>query len=100
MTRCGARHHRRGNLARRRRLRHPWRAQFEVEVHRTGQTDRAKHVGEDVSCMPAHLAPDARASGPDAGQVAYTFRRAAKEIGRLLMALRRDLAVCSEHAAQ
>ena len=49
MTRCGARHHLRGNLPRRRRLRHPRRAQFEVEVHRTGQTDRAKHVREDVS---------------------------------------------------
>jgi hypothetical protein len=45
----GARHHRRRNLARRRCFRHPWSAQFEVEVHRTGQTDRSKHVGQDVS---------------------------------------------------
>ena len=45
----GARHHHRGNLLRWRCLRHPWRAQFEVEVHRAGQTDRSKHVRQDVS---------------------------------------------------
>ena len=38
-----------GDLPRRRRLRHPRRAQVEVEVHRAGQADRAQHVREDVS---------------------------------------------------
>ena len=45
----GARHHDRRDLARRRSLRHPRRAQLEVEVHRAGQADGTQDVGQDIS---------------------------------------------------
>ena len=45
----GARDHHRRDLVRRRRFRHPRRAQLEVEVHRAGQADRTKDVRQDIS---------------------------------------------------
>ena len=85
-------HHDSGDLPRRRRFRHPRRAQLEVEVHRAGQADRAKHVREDVSLHGGTLAPRTRRAGRAsirfgrAGRSAVTSRRAARDIGRWLMA--------------
>ena len=45
----GARHHFRGDRARRRRLGDPWRAQIEIEVHRSRQADCAQDVREHVT---------------------------------------------------
>ena len=74
---------------------------FEVEVHRAGQADRAQHVRQHVS-RHAGASRGGRAgirSGRP-GKVAATAGRAARQIGRWLMALTPDLAVRWRHAGQ
>ena len=73
-----------------RRRRNPRRAQLEIEVHRTGQPDRAKHVGKYVSRHARR--PCAGRAGIRFGRTSrsvVTCRRAARQIGRSLMALTR-----------
>ena len=79
----GARHHRLRDLARRRRLRHPRRAQLEVEVHRAAQADRAKHVREHVSGHARSFARRTRGHPVrTSGQVGRALRTGGKRIGR------------------
>ena len=76
-----------GDLPRRRRLRHPRRAELEVEVDGAGQTDRAKHVRQDVS-RHADSSRTGRASIRlgRAGRRHATRGRTARQNGRVRMA--------------
>jgi len=82
-----SRHHRGGDHARRRRLRHPRRAQVEIEIDRAGQPYRAEHVGEDVGLHPAPARRTPGHAGRTVGQPGASNGRTASRSGRTHMVM-------------